>query len=638
MAVVTCGLDVPEWSRYYISPTYLSTDLITPQQVPFRCTIPRFNCLAREQAQNHQLDRRPQRKKLIHPLRPDNNQPTVYPCWANTVQPSYHTKKGNTLNPHHLRLSDEMIAPPTHCTNMTDLMKEETQLIKEPMRASKNEVFPKGRGEYQTPQQPNEIRQTEPLSESTKRALEDIARRRYHISTYMNDYTDPEWNKEELERLKKSIEEEENERSKLFKPSYDLKEGATQGTWPSWPASINKIICKQTGRVMEKDDLDSMDDDNDQRRLKFKSNKEKRERKVPTKPGNKKPFNARTDITPITNFYLCGCGPYTTGIRRTGKDLKSTAYHEKAAVEMAAKEEAENAQPDWMRYNPEGGYRPYRKLGDNDTMMFDEKRHPYKPTEHKQQFEDFLDVMKEKWYQHGETEAADRFDVAHYLLRKPNYDIGRIPTSQKEVELRLEDIELEDKGRLEDMLGRPYYQGKNEDKLKYDNNQLSPIKYPKTSEHNLPLDKYATKIYKKPPDPSVWSLDLKRKDEKLTAMLKSAAPVEKQQEDALEQMQKNRAIAARKIESYAKEKGKYMVTSNPHSLYFTPEIKLPPTVLWEAVEPDGTGPTHRYGMPFRTIAAKRYKLNHPEPVPDLRDCRHKYKKEVFLGYHSNVFR
>ena len=67
----------------------------------------------------------------------------------------------------------------------------------------------------------------------------------------------------------------------------------------------------------------------------------KPEKKVSSKVGNKKPFSARTDIVPITNFYMCGCGPYTTGVRRTTKDLKTTAYHEKEAVELAAKEEAE---------------------------------------------------------------------------------------------------------------------------------------------------------------------------------------------------------------------------------------------------------------------------------------------------------
>ena len=65
-------------------------------------------------------------------------------------------------------------------------------------------------------------------------------------------------------------------------------------------------------------------------------------------------------------------------------------------------------------------------------------------------------------------------------------------------------------------------------------------------------ENFFSSVYKKPPDPSVWSLDLKRKDEKLTAMLKSAAPIEKQQEETIEQMKNNRAIAARKIESYAK--------------------------------------------------------------------------------------
>ena len=35
-------------------------------------------------------------------------------------QPSYHTRKGGTLNPHHLRLSDELIAPPTQCTGMAE--------------------------------------------------------------------------------------------------------------------------------------------------------------------------------------------------------------------------------------------------------------------------------------------------------------------------------------------------------------------------------------------------------------------------------------------------------------------------------------------------------------------------------------
>jgi len=59
-------------------------------------------------------------------------------------------------------------------------------------------------------------------------------------------------------------------------------------------------------------------------------------------------------------------------------------------------------------------------------------------------------------------------------------------------------------------------------------------------------------VYKKPPDQSVWNLDLKRKDEKLTAMLRSAKPVEEQQQETIDKMKKQRAIAAGKIEAYAK--------------------------------------------------------------------------------------
>ena len=69
--------------------------------------------------------------------------------------------------------------------------------------------------------------------------------------------------------------------------------------------------------------------------------RETKQTKIPAKPKIKKPFDARTDIVPLTNFYMCGCGPYTTGVRRTAKDLATTAYQEKAAVEQAAKEAAE---------------------------------------------------------------------------------------------------------------------------------------------------------------------------------------------------------------------------------------------------------------------------------------------------------
>ena len=61
----------------------------------------------------------------------------------------------------------------------------------------------------------------------------------------------------------------------------------------------------------------------------------------------------------------------------------------------------DRAQPYWMKHNPEGNYRPFRQLSDNDTLLFDAKRHPYKPTEHQQQFDDFLDGMGEKWAEHG---------------------------------------------------------------------------------------------------------------------------------------------------------------------------------------------------------------------------------------------
>jgi len=57
----------------------------------------------------------------------------------------------------------------------------------------------------------------------------------------------------------------------------------------------------------------------------------------------------------------------------------------------------------------------------------------------------------------------------------------------------MEDIEYLDKGRLDDEVDKPYYKGLNENKQKYDNQQLSPVKAPKTAEYSLPLNKYEAK-------------------------------------------------------------------------------------------------------------------------------------------------
>ena len=38
----------------------------------------------------------------------------------------------------------------------------------------------------------------------------------------------------------------------------------------------------------------------------------------------------------MSNFYLCGCGPYTTGIRNTKRDLDARAYDEKAEIAAQA--------------------------------------------------------------------------------------------------------------------------------------------------------------------------------------------------------------------------------------------------------------------------------------------------------------
>ena len=71
--------------------------------------------------------------------------------------------------------------------------------------------------------------------------------------------------------------------------------------------------------------------------------RDKMKKVVTSKVKNKKPFSARTDVVPITNFYLCGCGPYTTGVRRTVDDLATTRFHEKKAVEMATKDREREA-------------------------------------------------------------------------------------------------------------------------------------------------------------------------------------------------------------------------------------------------------------------------------------------------------
>ena len=53
-------------------------------------------------------------------------------------------------------------------------------------------------------------------------------------------------------------------------------------------------------------------------------------------------------------------------------------------------------------------------------------------------------------------------------------------------------MEYMEKGRLDDEMGKAYYKGRNEDKLKYDNQQLGLLKATKTPEISLPLNKHET--------------------------------------------------------------------------------------------------------------------------------------------------
>ena len=63
---------------------------------------------------------------------------------------------------------------------------------------------------------------------------------------------------------------------------------------------------------------------------------------------------------------------------------------------------------------------------------------------------------------------------------------------------------------------------------------------------------YTFSASEKVADPSSWPLDFKRNEEKLSEILKAAAPFDKKQKEILEIIKARRAVAAAKIENYAK--------------------------------------------------------------------------------------
>ncbi|XP_039253700.1 uncharacterized protein LOC120330821 [Styela clava] len=281
---------------FQFSPTYLSTNLLSPLRSPYRETVPMTNIIFGGTCSNRvredwgayagdyggigqhtvckYVPMPP--KKLDFPRSHRHYISGLSKVIHSVVQPHSIT----TLLRSNCRQNDQFIDPPVSMKEIGK-MKEDSDFVQEPSYSShicRTAMFPLSTLEEYEVFQMNEstLSPRPPLCENTSREVSKVIRNRYKLTSYEKDYESPHktgYNKtEKPEQIEKV-----NSEPPLTQPCRipkTLKALAKKvlglGSWPCWPAGNRYIISTVTGQIVEKRDILSLDDLRDFRLLRKK--------------------------------------------------------------------------------------------------------------------------------------------------------------------------------------------------------------------------------------------------------------------------------------------------------------------------------------------------------------------------------
>uniref|UniRef100_H2YZF7 Uncharacterized protein n=1 Tax=Ciona savignyi TaxID=51511 RepID=H2YZF7_CIOSA len=272
MSSLVCGNvePLPSWNLHKISPTYLSTHLVTPLQIPFRDTVPRSRIIAEGtsrrfprlewgcfQSDYGGIGKLPllgkARQQNCRELPVSRSHRHYLSSCSKMLHGVVQPSKITSLLKSKLRQNDEFILSPNLCVNIA-LMKEDNHFYQEPCYSSHksiNAMFPRSRAEHTMAPLPGELRQTTPLCDTTRQGLAGVVHRRYKVTSYANEFQAP--NPPSTCQVKGDCIDKDSslERKSTFKPLQDHNHKIT-GLWPCWPAGNNDIVCEVTGKIVEK--------------------------------------------------------------------------------------------------------------------------------------------------------------------------------------------------------------------------------------------------------------------------------------------------------------------------------------------------------------------------------------------------
>lgn len=282
------------------SPTYLSTNLLSPLRSPYRETVPKTNIIsggtysnrAREDWGAFASDYGGIGNNRIGCDLPAPSKTLDFPRSHRHFISGLSKVIHNKVHPHAItsllrsncHQHDQFIEEPCSIKNFGK-MREENKFVQEPTYSShicRTAMFPLSTlEEYEVfqLQQPNLVPRP-PLCEKTTREVSGVIRRRYKSTSYERDYESPhnagsnhdtpeiETNRKREKKLKPSF----TQPCRIPKKLRDLaKKALGFESWPCWPAGNRYIISTVTGQIVEKRDILSLDDLRDFRFLRRKS-------------------------------------------------------------------------------------------------------------------------------------------------------------------------------------------------------------------------------------------------------------------------------------------------------------------------------------------------------------------------------
>nr|XP_026693285.1 uncharacterized protein LOC100179794 isoform X2 [Ciona intestinalis] len=660
MSSLICGNveQLPTWNRHKISPTYISTNLITPLQLPFRDTVARSRIIAEGTSRrfprfewgSFQTDYGGIGKlPMLGKIRQQNHRELPLPrshrhylssCGKmihGVVQPS----KITSLLRSKLRQNDEFILSPNLCINIA-LMKEDNHFYQEPCyssHSSKNDMFPRSRAEHAIPPLPNELRQSTPLCDTTRQGLAGVVHRRYKVSSYANDFRTPSPSSKNEKTQKQTPE------TKMTCPLNQPKghDHKVTGLWPCWPAGNNYIICDVTGQIVEKRDVVSLDDKRDYTKYKMSQQYPPHEKPAaePYKPVSDYRSFASSDYVPVA-VDIYGCGPGCVGTGNPDREIPAGVHlHRKrySKINNPGRKSAWDhlpvnpITPPWA-YHPTNAARETVSNSEvsqpgNDVTSYPHQRHQCRINKYRGN-EGEIDVsMRNRWVENKKMVRLAERTTPHLASCKEQSGLPALQESKSNTSA-LDDIEIEDieEDDTENDVSQVDINDKRSDISPKSSYSHRPP-FATTAHHRSIAENTQQKLPQKPPSPPLLC---SREMGTLSCLLQSISAAEKDQK----RIEERKTIS--NITPMPANTTMPCPTTDPTSSFYQPAIKPPPSPLWNNLQYTGDRVPHRLGVRFKTVASKRYHMVHPETIPDLRDFRSPQRRSKFLGYHTSVFR